>query len=84
MNVSSVFWRWKVSLSIRVCNDLIDQVFLDSLLLYNPTIGSTALTWLRRYATTNSPEAILNAIAKLEFLNIQNGGNIAKLSPGAK
>lgn len=48
------------------------QVFLDSLLLYNPTIGSTALTWLRRHATTNSPGAILNAIAKLEFLNIQN------------
>ena len=35
-------------------------------------IGLTPLTWLRRHATTNSPNSILNALKKLTFLEEQN------------
>jgi TnpA family transposase len=42
--------------------------FLDSLLLPDPTTGQVPITWLRRHATTNSPNAILNALSKLTFL----------------
>lgn len=45
------------------------RLFLDGLLQNSPQYGSTLLTWLRRHATTNSPTAILNALAKLELLN---------------
>ena len=45
------------------------RTFLDGLLQNSPQYGSTPLTWLRRHATTNSPAAILNALAKLDLLN---------------
>lgn len=51
------------------------RTFLDGLLQNSSQYGSTPLTWLRRHATTNSPTAILNAIAKLDLLN----GNAAVL-----
>lgn len=47
------------------------QTFLDHLLLNDVTLGCTPLTWLRRSARTNSPPAILQALAKLSFLKKQ-------------
>ena len=44
------------------------KVFLDSLLEKDETTGRTPLNWLRRQATTNSPNSILNALEKLTFL----------------
>ena len=46
--------------------------FLDSLLVIDEKIGLTPLSWLRRHATTNSPNSILNALKKLTFLEEQN------------
>ena len=48
------------------------KAFLDSLLEIDEDIGFTPLTWLRRHATTNSPNSILNALKKLKFLEAQN------------
>ena len=42
--------------------------FLDSLLFPDAVTGQTPMTWLRRQATTNSPNSILNALSKLTFL----------------
>ena len=42
--------------------------FLDSLLVTDAITGQTNMTWLRRNATTNSPNSILNALKKLTFL----------------
>jgi TnpA family transposase len=60
------------------------QTFLDSLLQNNPKYSGTPLTWLRRHATTNSPTAILNAIAKLDLLQQQAEvltWNVSSLTP---
>jgi TnpA family transposase len=59
------------------------QVFLDQLLMPSPTLLHTPLTWLRRGATTNSPTAILNALAKLTFLKQQavNDWDMTRLNP---
>jgi hypothetical protein len=42
--------------------------WLDSLLQPDPTRGLTPLTWLRRPAVSNSPQAILGNLEKLTFL----------------
>ncbi len=42
--------------------------FLDSLLERDANTGKIPITWLRLHATTNSPNSILNALAKLTFL----------------
>lgn len=47
------------------------QSFLDGLLVRDMSLGCTPLTWLRRNATSNSPPAIRNALAKLAFLRQQ-------------
>lgn len=44
------------------------KVFLDSLLIADQKTGRTPLTWLGREETSNSPNAILNALSKLTFL----------------
>ncbi len=44
------------------------QNFLDQLLVRDDQLGCTFLTWLRQGATANSPAAIQQAIAKLQFL----------------
>ncbi len=46
--------------------------FLDSLLEVEEEKQRTPLAWLRTGAVSNSPKAILNALAKLDFLNQQN------------
>ncbi len=46
--------------------------FLDSLLEVEEEKQRTPLAWLRTGAVSNSPRAILNASAKLDFLNQQN------------
>ncbi len=48
------------------------EKFLDSLLEVDSSLGRTPLAWLRTGAVSNSPRAILNALAKLDFLNQQN------------
>ncbi len=48
------------------------KTFLDSLLVANEQTGRVPLNWLRRHATTNSPNSILNALQKLTFLQEQN------------
>lgn len=45
--------------------------FLDSLLEVEGEKQRTPLAWLRTGAVSNSPRAILNALAKLDFLNQQ-------------
>ncbi len=52
------------------------KAFLDSLLVADDTTGRTPITWLRRHATTNSPNSILNSslfIGKLQSFPQQNG-----------
>jgi hypothetical protein len=44
------------------------KAFLDSLLIADKITGRTPLTWLGRSETSNSPNAILNALSKLTFL----------------
>jgi TnpA family transposase len=46
--------------------------FLDSLLFVETEKQHTPLAWLRTGAVSNSPRAIKNALAKLDFLNQQN------------
>ena len=46
--------------------------FLDSLLFVEAEKQHTPLAWLRTGAVSNSPRAIKNALAKLDFLNQQN------------
>ncbi|NET62067.1 MAG: Tn3 family transposase [Symploca sp. SIO2E6] len=48
------------------------EKFLDSLLEVESDRQRTPLAWLRTGAVSNSPKAILNALAKLDFLNQQN------------
>ena len=48
------------------------KTFLDSLLVADEQTGRVPLNWLRRHATTNSPNSILNALKKLTFLEEQN------------
>ena len=48
------------------------QEFLNNLLVIEPEQGRTPLVWLRTGAVSNTPKAILNNLAKLEFLNQQN------------
>ncbi len=57
--------------------------FLDQLLVRDAKLGCTPLTWLRRRATSNSPAAILNALAKLAFLQQQDvpNWNVSCLNP---
>jgi TnpA family transposase len=57
--------------------------FLDSLLLVDAERQRTPLAWLRTGAVSNSPSAILNALAKLEFLNQQNvkDWDVSSLNP---
>jgi hypothetical protein len=45
-----------------------NKTFLDSLLIADKITGRTPLNWLGREETSNSPNAILNALAKLTFL----------------
>lgn len=45
--------------------------FLDKLLQPDATVKMTPLSWLRRPATSNSPAAILTAIAKIRYLRQQ-------------
>src|SRR5689334_22728640 len=47
------------------------RTFLDQLLQPQASLKMTRLNWLRRPATTNSPAAILTAIAKIEYLRTQ-------------
>jgi hypothetical protein len=44
------------------------KAFLDSLLIADLLTGRTPQTWLGRSETSNSPNAILNALSKLTFL----------------
>ncbi len=46
--------------------------FLDSLLVLDESVGRIPLTWLRRHATSNSPNSILNSLKKLSFLSARN------------
>ena len=57
--------------------------FLDSLLLADAKTSRTPLFWLRRQATTNSPNAILNAVDKLTFLEKHDvpNWNLSALNP---
>ncbi len=48
------------------------EQFLDSLLEVEAEKQRTPLAWLRTGAVSNSPRAIKNALAKLDFLNQQN------------
>ena len=59
------------------------QAFLDKLLVLDDQKGYTRLAWLRRNASNNSPAAILNAIAKLDFLKEQgvHEWNVSCLNP---
>uniref|UniRef100_UPI0025B2E5B9 Tn3 family transposase n=1 Tax=Trichocoleus desertorum TaxID=1481672 RepID=UPI0025B2E5B9 len=45
--------------------------FLDQLLQPEPSLKMTRLNWLHRPATSNSPAAILTAIAKIRYLRTQ-------------
>ncbi len=58
-------------------------LFLDNLLELDPEKGRIPLSWLRTGAVRNSPKAILNALAKLAFLNQQNvrEWNVSVLNP---
>ena len=47
------------------------EKFLDSLLEVKTDQQRTPLAWLRTSAVSNSPKAILNGLAKLDFLNQQ-------------
>ena len=59
------------------------KAFLDSLLVVDEAIGRTPITWLRRHATTNSPNSILNSLEKLTFLEAQNvsSWDLSSLNP---
>ena len=54
-----------------ILTDSLSQ-FLDGLLEVKADFQRTPLAWLRTCAVSNSPKSILNALAKLEFLNQQN------------
>ncbi len=59
------------------------RAFLDSLLVPDLITGKTPVTWLRRQATTNSPNSILNALSKLTFLEKHHvpSWNLSSLNP---
>ena len=59
------------------------RAFLDSLLVPDQITGKTPVTWLRRQATTNSPNSILNALSKLTFLEKHHvpSWNLSSLNP---
>jgi hypothetical protein len=60
-----------------------NRAFLDSLLVPTEKTAKTPLTWLRRQATTNSPNSILNALDKLTFLEKHDvpNWNLSSLNP---
>ncbi len=57
--------------------------FLDQLLVVDESLAMTPLSWLRRPATMNSPQAILKTLRKLQILNQQGvaAWNLARLNP---
>ncbi len=60
-----------------------NRAFLDSLLVSDQMSGKTPVNWLRRQATTNSPNSILNALSKLTFLEKHDvpSWNLSSLNP---
>ena len=59
------------------------KVFLDQILITDETRGRTPLSWLRYGATANTPQNILGAIEKLNFLRegCVDKWNLSSLNP---
>ncbi len=54
---------------------------LDQLLIVDPELRRTPLTWLRQAAIANSPPAIMNALKKLTYLRQMPLENVSMLNP---